>query len=123
MECKKGITEKELFAVLKKRMPYDSSPGNDGLTKEYFKMFWPEVKNTFLSYSLHSLSKGELYTSQRQAIIKLIVKTRNIQLIQNWKPISLLNIHVKIILNTLPLLISYNQSAYVDGRCMSENGR
>ena len=35
-------------------MPYDKSPRNDGLTKEYFKTFWPKIKNSFLSYSLHS---------------------------------------------------------------------
>ena len=30
-------------------MPNDKSPGNDGLTKEYFETFWSEVKkNIFI---------------------------------------------------------------------------
>ena len=66
-------TEKELFEALKS-MPNDKSPGNDGLTKEFFETFWSEVKKTFLSCVSHSFDKGELCTSQRQAIIKLIEK-------------------------------------------------
>ena len=47
-------------------MPNDKSPGNDGLTKEFFETFWSEVKKkTFLSCILHSFCKEELCTSQR----------------------------------------------------------
>ena len=113
-------------------MPNDKSPGNDGLTKEFFETFWSEIKKTFLSCVIHSFDKGELCTSQRQAIIKLIEKKdKDKRLIQNWRPISLLNVDVKIISkalskrlkNVLPSLISDNQSAYVDGRFISEGGR
>ena len=113
-------------------MPNDKSPGNDGLTKEFFETFWSEIKKTFLSCVIHSFDKGELCTSQRQAIIKLIEKKdKDKRLIQNWRPISLLNVDVKIISkalskrlkNVLPSLISDNQSAYVDGRFITEDGR
>ena len=110
-------------------MPNDKSPGNDGLTKEFFETFWSEVKKPFLLCVLHSFDKEELCTSQRQAIIKLIEKKdKDKRLIQNWRPISLLNVDVKIISkalskrlkNVLPSLISDNQSAYVDWRFISE---
>ena len=53
------------------------------------------------------------------------------RLIQNWMLISLLSVDVKIISkalskrlkNVLLSLISDNQSAYVDGRFISEGGR
>ena len=76
--------------------------------------------------------KEEHYTSQRQAIIKLVEKKdKDKRLIQNWRSISLLNVDVKIISkalskslkNVLPSLISDNQSAYVDGRFISEGER
>ena len=132
LKCEKCITEKELFEALKS-MPNDKSPGNDGLTKEFFETFWSEVKKN-LSCILHSFGKEELCTSQRQAIIKLIKKKKkdkDQRLVQNWRPISLLNIDVKIISkallkrikNVLLSLISDNQSAYVDGRFISEGGR
>ena len=110
-------------------MPNGKS-GNDGLTKEFFETFWFEVKKkTFSSCVSHFFDKGELYTSQRQAIIKLIRKKKtDKRLIQNWRPISLLNVDAKVISkalskcikNVLPSRISDNQSAYVDGSFISE---
>ena len=48
LKWEKSITEKELFEALKS-MPNDKSPGNDGLTKEFFETFWSEVKkNIFI---------------------------------------------------------------------------
>ena len=52
-------------------------------------------------------------------------------MIKNWRPISLVNIHAKLISkilakrtkNYLPSLISSNQTAYVDKRFISEGGR
>ena len=89
-------------------------------------------KKTVLSCVLHSFGKEELCTSQGQAIIKLIEKKdKDKRLIQHWRPISVLNIDVKIISkalskrlkNVLPSLTSDNQSAYVDGGIISEGGR
>ena len=58
-------------------MPNGKSPGNDDLTKEFFETLWSEIKKkNFLSCLSHSFDKGELCTSQRQAIIKLIKKKR-----------------------------------------------
>ena len=78
LECEKNISEKELLEALKS-MPNDKSLGNVGLIKEFFETFWSEIKKTFLSCVIHSFDKGELYTSQRQAIIKLIEKKTKIK--------------------------------------------
>ena len=59
-------------------MSNDKSPRNDGLTKEFFETFWSKVKKKKLSCVSHSFDKGELCTSQRQAIIKLIKKKDSI---------------------------------------------
>ena len=113
-------------------MPNDKSPGNDGLAEEFFETFWSEIKKTFLSCVIHSFDKGELCTSQNQAIIKLIEKKDKVKrLIQNWRPISSLNVDAKIISkalskrlkNVLSSLMSDNQSAYVDERFISQGGR
>ena len=58
-------------------------------------------------------------------------KDKDKRLTQNWRPVPLLNVDVKIIFKTLskclknvfPSLISDNQSVYVDGRLISEGGR
>ena len=45
--CVGEITEKELFISLSK-MENNKSPGNDGLTKEFYVTFWSELKDTFI---------------------------------------------------------------------------
>ena len=55
-------------------MENNKSPGNDGLTKEFYVFFWDEFKELLISSSRTALEKKDLSISQRQAIIKLIEK-------------------------------------------------
>ena len=113
-------------------MPNNKSPGNDGLTKEFYETFWEELKTPLISSFECTFIKDELSSSRKQAVIKLIEKLdRDKRFIKNWRPISLLNVDTKIISKVLsgrikevlPSLISSNQTAYVDGRIISESGR
>ena len=113
-------------------MEINKSPGNDGLAKEFYKTFWDRVKVPLLvSFKMAFLEK-ELSTSQEQAEIKLFEKNdRAKRFIKNWRPISLLNIYVKLISkvlsnriqNVLLNLISNNQNAYVANGFISEGAR
>ena len=76
--------------------------------------------------------KKKLSISQRQAVIKLIEKKdRDERYIKNWRLISLLNVDYKImskalatrLKETLPDLISCQQTAYVKNRFIGEGGR
>ena len=71
--CESEITEKDLITALKS-MPNRKSPGNDGLTKEFYEHFWDDLKFYFINSLKQSKSNGRLSISQRQAIIKLIAK-------------------------------------------------
>ena len=51
-------------------MPDNKLPGNDGLTKEFYKKFWEEIIPLCNSITI-SCQNGELSTSQTQALIKL----------------------------------------------------
>ena len=115
-----------------KSMSNDKSPGNDGLTKEFYETFWNEIKNPLFASIQKSFEVDQLTNSQRQAIIKLIEKKdRDKRLIKNWRPISLLNLDTKLLSkvlanrmkDVLPSLVKENQIAYVQGRFISEGGR
>ena len=129
--CEGVITEKELFEALKS-MQNNKSPGNDGLSKEFYETFWEELKKTFMYAIQKSYNIKQLCVSQRQAVIKLVEKKgRDKRFTKNWRPISLLNVDTKLISkvlaeslkNVLPDIISKNQTAYVNNRFISERGR
>ena len=72
---------------------------------------------------------GNLSNSQKQAIITLIEKKdKDRRDLANWRPISLINVDVKIgskavakrLKNVLPNITHHNQSAYVKGRTISD---
>ena len=113
-------------------MSNNKSPGNDGVTKEFYKTFWEDLKKPMCASITKAFHRGELSHSQKQATIKLIEKKdRDKKLIKNWRPISLLNSDTKLISkvlagrlkNVLPSLITSHQTAYVNGRFISEGGR
>ena len=117
-DCEFILCEKDLLLVL------NSMPNNnDGLTKEFYKVFWEDFKTPLISNFKSAFDKGELGNSQKQAVIKLIEKKyKGKRLIQNWRPIFLFNADLKILSKALanrikkylPFLISSNQTAYVE---------
>ena len=101
------------------------TPGNDGLTAEFYKTFWNLLGQQLTDSLNYSYQQGELSNTQKQAMIKLIEKKdRDRRYIKNWRPISLLNVDVKIaskalalrLEKALPDIIGNDQYAYVKGR-------
>ena len=110
----------------------NKSPGNDGLTKEFYGGFWDEIKGLLIASASEAKHRGELTISQRQVIIRLIEKKdRDKRYNKNWRPISLLNVDTRIISkalserlkNVFPSLISPQQTAYIKKRFIEEGGR
>ena len=125
------LGEKELFESIKS-FQNKKSPGNDGLTKEFYHAFWNQIKQPFLKSKSEFKRVKYLSTSQKQAIIKLLEEpNKDKKFICNWTPISLLNFDQKIISKALaaglqkvlPSLIDPRQTAFVNGRFINESGR
>ena len=101
LKCEGPITESELLNALTS-MDNDKSPGNDSITKEFYIKFWEVIKEPLFASIQQSFIVGELSTSQKQAVIKLIEKKdRDKRFIKNWRPISLLNVDMKLISKVL----------------------
>ena len=94
----------------------NKSPGNDGLTKEFYHTFWDDIKGTLMK----SLKESKLKcfcASQRQAIIKLLEKpNKDKRYISNWRPISLLNFDLKMISKSLATRVKKVLSNLIDAR-------
>ena len=115
-----------------KSMENSKSPGNDGLTVEFYKFFWIDLKHLLFNSFLESEITKCLSASQKQAVIKLLTKKdKDKRFIENWRPISLLNIDTKILSKvlanrlkpTLPSIIAHDQTAYVHNRFIGESVR
>ena len=122
--CEGRLTYNECYRSLL-TFQTGKAPGNDGLTIEFYKVFWPLFGNLVVDCLNEAYDYGELSTSQKMAMIKLIEKKGKDKMhIKNWRPISLLNVDAKIaskalakrLETVLPLIIHENQCAYVKGR-------
>ena len=71
--CDKIITLEEITENLFS-MNGGKSPGNDGLSVEFYKFFWEDLKSILFQSYEYSISVGFLSASQKQAIIKLLEK-------------------------------------------------
>ena len=78
------------------------------------------------------MQTGELTDFQKQGIITLLPKSgKNSFILDNWRPISLLNVDYKIatkaiadrIKQILPSIISSQQTDFIKGRYIGENVR
>lgn len=126
--CEGKITEIECFEVLN-TMNDDKSPGNDGISVEFYKHFWSSLKPCMVQSFNYSYDNNCLSTSQRQAVITLIEKKNTDRTdLKNWRPISLLNVDYKImskviafrLKKVLPSIISPCQTGYVKDRYIGE---
>ena len=71
------ISETDLFESMK-GMKNNKTPGNDGLTKEFYEAFWDEPKTPLMESVNQAFHTKILSISQRQAVIKLIEKRTGI---------------------------------------------
>ena len=128
--CEGMVTLEELGVGLKE-LKNGSSPGLDGLSTEFIKVFWGKLgKHLLLSFTA-SFQKGHLSYSQNSAMITLIHKGKDLSKtkLSHWRPISLTNTDYKILAKTLAMrvmgvidsIVGKDQCAYIKGRNISDN--
>ena len=102
------------------------------VSPEFYICFWEDIGSCLVSTLNYSFEHGELTSSQKQAVITLIEKKgRDKRLVKNWRPISLINVDIKIASKSLAMrakivishLVNCDQTAYVKGRNIGERIR
>ena len=102
----------------------NKSPGNDGITAEFYKHFSNEMAPILLEVYNSWKQIGTIGISSRTGIISVIYKKGNKKDMANCRPISLLNLDYKIFTTilknrmqtTLDDIIGLNQTAAIKNR-------
>ena len=65
------------------------SPGSDGFTAEFFKVFWKKCLGVFTVRSINNaFSKGEMSNTQKEGIIICVPNgDKPREYLKNWRPI------------------------------------
>ena len=129
--CDQDITLKEINLCISK-LKDNKSPGNDGLTSEFYKKVKEDVSEFLLNVYREALSKGRLPPSMSQGLITLIPKSgKDSTSVENWRPITLINDDAKLLslLFTqrlkpcLQTIVDDRQYGFINSRQISNNVR
>ena len=122
------ITMDELALALKQTKRF-KAPGLDGLTADFYKMFFGKIKHLLLEVFTQAFKVKRLHLSARRGIISLIPKSnKDTRQIKSWRPIILLcadyKLLAKIIANRiktqLDVLIHKDQTGFIASRDISD---
>lgn len=115
-----------------KQMADGRSPGPDGITVEFYKYFWNDISELLLETFKDCIDKQLLSPTMKRGIISLLPKpNKDILLIDNWRPITLLCCDYKILAHVyanrlktgITQIIDETQSAFIKGRHIHHHTR
>lgn len=106
-----------------------SAPGIDGMTTEFYIRFWNTLKHVYLKVVCNSLDQQRLPNSATKAVVSLLPKKGDLEILNNWRPISVLTTDYKIIAKTLSMRLSdvigtvvdSDQTYSIPGRTIYDN--
>lgn len=129
--CDAPITLEEVVASIS-NLKNNKSPGVDGLSAEFYKEFSEHLAPFLLKMFSESIINETLPPTLSQGLLTLIPKPRkDLLLIDNWRPICLLNNDYKLLASllanrlkkTLTYIIDEAQSGFLKNRHISDNVR
>ena len=113
-----------------KNMNNNKSPGNTGYTTEFYKFFFVDIGHFLIRSINYGFQVNKLSITQRQGVITCLPKEgKDPRHLNNWRPISLLNVAYKIasscisnrIKRVLHGLIHPNQTGFQSNKFIGMN--
>lgn len=110
-------------------MHSDKSPGPDGLNQTFYQRFWNIVGTDVVNFCNKFIIDGELPNGINHTLVCLILKVKQPEKMTDMRPISLCNVLFRVLSKVLANrlkpclngLISNKQSAFVEGRLLTDN--
>lgn len=105
----------------------EKSPGFDGLNPCFFQTYWNMVRKDVVEFCRQYFEHGRLPDEVNRALVCLIPKVKYPKQVADLRPISLCNVIMRILSKVfanrlkpcLTLIISNNQSAFIEGRLLT----
>ena len=128
--CDGKLTIEECTEAIFK-MKLNRSPGSDGIPVEFYRKFWSSLKYLLVKVCNIGYDLEEMSNSQKMGTISLIFKKNDPHDLNNYRPITLMNIDTKLIAYTLALrlkkvihlIINDDQCGYIKNRFIGFNIR
>ena len=123
------ITQKEIGSAIF-AMPNNHTPGTDGLPPEWYKMFYPKIKDFLHELIKEIVQDKKMHLTARRGILSLLEKSeKDPNFLAHRRPLTILNtdnkIYTKILANrmqeVLPSIIDYSQTGFMKGHHLAEN--
>lgn len=128
LQLEREFTLEELFGALMS-MDSNKSPGPDGISVEYLKKMWTSIHADILKMVQEFCYQGKLPNGLNSSFICLIPKKETPTSVCDFRPISLINCVLKILLKALslrlgqhiPSLVSEVQSGFIKSRNITDS--
>lgn len=110
-------------------MHSDKSPGIDGFNPGFYQAYWEIVGQDVIKFCREFFQNGELPSGLNRTLVCLIPKVKHPKKVADLRPISLCNVLMRILSKvmgnrltpTLNTIISEKQSAFIEGRLLTDN--
>lgn len=107
----------------------DKSPGPDGFNPAFFQTYWEIVGRDVVNFCKSFFATGELPNGINSTLVCLIPKVKQPRQVNELRPISLCNVLMRILSKVMTnrlkpcikSLVSDKQSAFIEGRMLTDN--
>ena len=129
--CDQKLQPRDYNTALK-NLANNKSSGSDGLTTNFYKFFWPDIRDLLVASYNYTYDNKQLSQDQKIAVINLLPKKdKDLRFLKNWRPVSLLNTDYKILTkalaqklqNVIGQIVNRDQIGYIKGRFIGETIR